>query len=125
MKRVVIYLATAALLVLTSAAAAMAQEVAVVVNKSNPTDTVSMVELRKILLGQETQWPSGKKTIAALMTQAERPATLKAVCAMNENDYNVHLMHATFNGDSGEPPKVLGSASQVKLGVAGLAGAGG
>jgi hypothetical protein len=122
MKRTVIFLAAAVFFVLAGAADALAQDVAVVVHRSNPADTISMTDLRKILLTQQTQWPNGKK-ITVLITQSERPVVLKAVCGMNENDFNVHLMHATFNGDSADPPKVVGSGPQARLAVAGQVGA--
>jgi hypothetical protein len=122
MKRTVIFLAAAVLFVLAGAADAMAQDVAVVVHRSNPADTISMSDLRKFLLTQQTQWPNGKK-VTVVMTQSERTGTLKTVCGMNENDFNVHLMHATFNGDSADPPKVVGSGVQVKQTVAGAVGA--
>jgi ABC-type phosphate transport system substrate-binding protein len=122
MKRTVILLAAVVFFVLAGAAGAMAQDVAVVVHRSNPADTISMTELRKILLTQQTQWPTGKK-ITVLMTQSERPGALKTVAGMNENDFNVHLMHATFNGDSADPPKVVGSGAQVKQAVAAQVGA--
>jgi phosphate transport system substrate-binding protein len=116
MKRSFISVVTLSLL-LAGAAHAMADDVAVVVNRSNPTDSVSMTELRKIVLAQQRQWSNGKK-IAVTMSAADRAATLKAVSGMSETDYNVHFMHATFNGEDADPAKIVSSASHVKQAVA-------
>jgi hypothetical protein len=121
MKRTVIYLAAAAVFVLAGGVDAMAQDVAVVVNRSNPAQTISMSELRKVLLNR-ARWPDGKR-ITVLMTQAEQPVALKAVCDMNQKDFNIHLMRATFDGEGADPPKVVGSGGQVKQAVAGGGGA--
>jgi hypothetical protein len=119
MKRAAIYLA--AVFVLGGAAEAMAQDVAVVVNRSNPAAAISMVELRKVLL-TSARWPDGKK-ISVVMTKADRPAALKAVCDMNQKDFDFHIMRGTFNGGTAEPPKVVGSGGEVKESVARGAGA--
>ncbi len=105
---------------LGTASAAAADDIAVIVNKANPTDGITMVQLRKILLGQETKWPTGKK-IAVLMTspgQPERSAAIKIVCGMTETDFTLHFMHASFNGESGELPKAIGSGAQLRQMVA-------
>jgi ABC-type phosphate transport system substrate-binding protein len=95
--------------------------VAIVVNKANPIDGLTLTQLRRILLGQEPKWPTGKK-IAVMMTtpgQPERDAALKIVCNMRETDFTLYFMHASFNGESGDLPKNGGSGLQVRQLVAG------
>jgi hypothetical protein len=109
-----------AVALLAAAAPARADDVAVVVNKANPMNGVSMAELRKILLGQEAKWPSGQKIVVLMTTpgQPDRGAALKIVCGMNETDFTLHFMHASFNGESGELPKAVGAGAQVRQAVA-------
>lgn len=123
MTRTLNRLAAALLLVLCTAAAAAADDIAVVVNKSNPTDTTSMTELRKILLAQQRQWSTGGKKIVVVLSAAERAAALKAICGMSETDYNIHFMHATFNGEDADPPRVVAGGAQAKQSVAASPGA--
>jgi len=96
------------------------RDVAVIVNRANPTDGLALTQLRKIVLGQEMKWPDGKK-IAILMTTPglpERDMTLKIVCGMSETDFTLHFMHASFKGETADPPKAVGSSVQVRQAVA-------
>jgi ABC-type phosphate transport system substrate-binding protein len=123
MKRTVLALVATALLGFTASSQAAADDVAVIVNKSNPISTLTMIQLRKIVLAQEGKWPSGGKIIVWMTSpgQPERAGTLKIVCGMSETDYTLHFMHASFNGDSGDPPKTVGSSAQVRQSIAGAA----
>jgi phosphate transport system substrate-binding protein len=134
MKRVVVALIALALLSIGTPSRAAADDVAVIVNKSNPVDNLTMDQLRKIVLGQQTTWPDEGK-IAVLMTtpgQPERDATLRIVCGMSETSFRLHFTHASFaKGVAGfhgpkwsppavaEPPTVVGSGVQLRQSVAG------
>lgn len=121
MRRICVVLLATALLGV-GAASQTPEHIVVIVNKANPVDGLTMAQLRKILLGQETKWGSGKK-IAVLMPpagQPERDRALKVVCGMNETTFTLHFMHA-FNGETADPPKSLGSGIQVRQFVAGSA----
>jgi len=125
MKRSLVVLIATALLGFGAASQAAADDVAVIVHKSNPLDGLTMVQLRKLVLGQETKWPDGRK-MAVLMTtpgQSERDTTLKIVCSMKETDFTLHFMHASFSGETADPPRAVGSGLQVRQAVAGAANA--
>src|SRR5882724_2464030 len=100
-------------------------DLAVVVNKSNAVDNLTKGQLRKIVLGEQSSWPGGKKVSVLLRTpgQPERDGVLHSVCGMSEDDFNQHLMHANFSGDSGGAPKALGSAVAVRQLVISVPGA--
>jgi phosphate transport system substrate-binding protein len=121
MKRAVICLA--ALLVLSSAASASAQDLAVVVNKANQVETISMAELRKIMLAQVNRWATDRNAISVMLTRTDQTSALKTICGMTEKDFDMHMMRARFNGETGKAPNILGSASKVKQAVAGTSGA--
>jgi len=121
MKRAVLVLVATALLGFALPARAAAEDIAVIVNPSNPITTMTMIQLRKIVLAQEGKWPGGGKIILWMTApgQLERANTLKIVCGMTETDFTLHFMHASFNGDSGDPPKTAASGAQVRQSVAG------
>ena len=104
MPRVVLALVVSSLLGFGTASRAAADDVAVIVNKSNPVSALTMIQLRKILLAQDAKWPGSVGKIVVWMAaagQPERAAQLKIVCGMSETDFTLHFMHASFNGDSG------------------------
>ena len=118
-KRILATVAVATVLVIAAPGRVAAEDVAFVVNKANPTDTLSMAQLKKILLAKDAQWPSGKKITIYMGApgQPERSSALKTVCGMSETDFNLQYMHAAFVGETAEPPKVAASAAQAKQAV--------
>ena len=125
LQRMRVVLVATVLLGLGAGSRLEADDVAVIVNKSNPVQSMTMVQLRKIVLGQEPKWPGGKK-IAVLMAtpgKPERDGTLRIVCGMNETDFSLHFLRATFNVDGGDLPRSIGSGAQLRALVAGIANA--
>ncbi len=104
---------------------AAADDLAVVVNKANPIDGLTSAQLKKMVLGQQTTWSSGKKVSVVLRSagQPERDAVLKSVCGMSEGDYTQFTMHADLNGETLGEPKSLSSAAAVRQSVVGSPGA--
>jgi ABC-type phosphate transport system substrate-binding protein len=104
---------------------AAAQELAVVVNKSNPIDNLTAVQLRRILLAEQSQWPNGKPVMVLLRTPGapEREVAIQIACGMTETDFNQHFLHSGFNGGNAAAPKALGSAAMLRQLVTTLPGA--
>src|SRR5579871_3431761 len=100
-------------------------DLVVIVNKSNAVDGVTKAQLRKFILGEQDSWPGGKKVSVILRApgQPERDGVLRSICGMSEDDFNQHLMHANFGGETGGAPKALGSAVAVRQLVVTLPGA--
>jgi phosphate transport system substrate-binding protein len=124
MMKTLICLLTTAALVAPACLQAADDDLAVIVNKSNPTENLTKAQLRKIIVGEQDSWPGGKKVSVILRAagQPERIGVLRSVCGMSEDDFEQHLLHANFNGDTGGPPKALGSAAAVRQLVATLPG---
>ena len=127
MKQVLAIVAATAVLEFGAASWASADDIAVIVNKSNPVVAVTTVQLRAILLGAGAQWSNGKP-ISVVLTpagQPERSGTLRIVCGMSETDYNLHFIHGWRNADGSinkgraEHPTVLGTGLEVQQSVAG------
>jgi len=125
MRQVFAFIA-AAVLGLGAASWAATDDVAVIVNKSNPVAAMTIVQLRAILLGAGARWTNGHK-ITVVMTpagQPERSRIIRVVCGMSETDFNLSFIHGwrnpdgTMNGAGGERPTVLGTALQVRQSVA-------
>jgi ABC-type phosphate transport system substrate-binding protein len=126
MKQRFAVLAAVAVLVSGAVPQAAADEVAVIVNKSNPVMAMTIGQLRAILLGAGATWTSGNK-ITVFMTpagQPERSGTLRIVCGMSETDFNMHFIHGwrnpdgTVNKASGDHPTVFGTGVLVRQSVA-------
>jgi ABC-type phosphate transport system substrate-binding protein len=115
---------TVALLVAPLTVKAADEDLVVIVNKTNPVENLTKLQLRKLILGEQDSWPGGKKVSVILRAtgQPEREGVLRAVCGMSEDDFNQHLLHASTNGETGAPPKALGSAVAVRQLVATLPG---
>jgi hypothetical protein len=125
LQKISVVVFAAAIIGLGAGSRVEADDVAVIVNKSNPVQSLTMVELRKIVLGQELKWPGGKKIAVLMLTpgKPERDGTLRIVCGMNETDFTLHFLHASFNSESGDPPRAIGSGAQLRALVAGMANA--
>src|SRR5262249_36665536 len=98
---------------------------AIIVNTQNPVDELSMVDLRRILLGETSRWPDGRRITVAMRDtgQAERDAVLRLVCSMSDQDFTRYLLHATFRGTLQSSPKVLETANGVRRVVFNVPGA--
>lgn len=101
------------------------QPLAIIVNKSNPVDDLSYVDLRQIFLGQRSYWPHGRKITIVMREpgQAEREAVLRAIYGMGERDFNRHFLQAKFTGEVLAAPKLLSTAAGVKKFVLNVPGA--
>jgi phosphate transport system substrate-binding protein len=100
-------------------------DLVVVVNKSNPIENLTKAQLKRLVLGEQAAWSTGKKVSVVLRSpgQPERDGVLRSVCGMSEDDFNQHLLHANFNGDTGGAPKALSSGIAVRQIVMSIPGA--
>jgi len=92
-------------------AAPSASTLAVIVNKSNPVNDLSMAELRKILLGERTVWRGSRKIILLLPTvgSPERQTALRLV-SMDESNYKQHWLDKTSEGSAAPAASASGFA---------------
>ncbi|HTW23197.1 MAG TPA: substrate-binding domain-containing protein [Candidatus Baltobacteraceae bacterium] len=124
------YLAAGALFIVCGAipaarVALAADEIDVVVNKSNSVDSLTLADVKKIFDGDKGSWSNGKRITVIMLAQGspERDAVLHDIYKMSESDYSKYFMQASFTGKVDAPPKDDNSASQVKQDVAGNPGA--
>jgi ABC-type phosphate transport system substrate-binding protein len=110
-------LATSCFLVLTcTVITEAAEEVDVVINKSNSLAQLSLDDARKIFMGDKTVWPNGKHITVMMLApgQPERAAIVREIYKMNEADYDRYFLEAAFTGRVSAPPKEVRSAVQMK-----------
>lgn len=101
------------------------QNLAIVINLSNPIENLSMAELRKIFLGERSHWPNGRRITLVMMEpgQPERAAVLSLICQMNESDFNNHFLHGLFTGEVFVSPKTLATPVGVRKFIFNVPGA--
>lgn len=107
-----------------AAVPALAEPVAVVVNRENPRSDVSTEELKSIYLGKRTEWSDGTRTVPVDQAPAApgRAAFLEAVLGMSKAQFAEHWVDQQVRG-AGSPPRVATSAAAAVKLVAKLRGA--
>jgi ABC-type phosphate transport system substrate-binding protein len=101
------------------------ENLAIIVNTSNPVDSLSLPELRKVFLGERSHWPNGRRITLVMMEpgQAERQTLIHEVCQMSEKDLRQHFLHGLFTGQVFVSPKTLSSPVGVRKFVFNVPGA--
>jgi ABC-type phosphate transport system substrate-binding protein len=100
-------------------------DLAIIVNTSNPVDNLSLTELRNIFLGERTHWPNGRRITLVMMEpgQPERKTLIGEVCQMDEREFSHHFLHGVFTGEVLVSPKILASPTGVRKFVFNVPGA--
>jgi hypothetical protein len=117
-----------ALLLAAAGSAAKAQcapgGLAVVVNKSNPTESLSVAQLRKLILGDVRTWPD-KKQVVLLARQSSSnvfKCVLSSIVRMNDAEYNRYIVSAEFRGADPLAVRTVNSGLEAAKIIAGTAG---
>lgn len=88
---------------------------AIVVNRSNPVDGLSFLELRKIFLEEQDHWSNGRRVTVVMLEpgKVERQVVLAQIYKMDEKDFNKYFLHSMFTGELHTAPKALASSGEV------------
>jgi ABC-type phosphate transport system substrate-binding protein len=81
-------------------------DIAVVVNAKNPAENLTLGELTKVLLGEQSKWKDNTKVVVILRPPGtrERTVLLEKVLHMTEQQFKQSWMAALFRGEvEGEP----------------------
>ncbi len=97
---------------------------AIVVNKANATEGLSMAQLRRLLLGDLRTWPDKKQvSLVAPDPQSETfKCVLSAVVRMSYAEYKRYIANAEFRGEDPVQIRTATSGAAVAKAVAGSAG---
>ena len=101
------------------------EALAVVVNKSNPVDNVTLDELRKYCIAERKHWGDDKRVTVVLRDpgQAEREAVLQLIYRMSESDFTRYFLQGEFTGEVQSAPKHLATASGARRFIFNVPGA--
>jgi len=98
---------------------------AVIVNQSNPIEDLSLKELKAVFLGERSHWPNGRRITLVMMDPGvpERKAVLRDVCHMSETEFSRHFLQGLFTGEVFVSPKTLSTPVGVRKFVFNVPGA--
>ena len=93
-----------------------ANEIAVIVNKSNPIEDLPLSELREYFLAERGHWPNGGGKVRVVMLDQGLPArdaALRLIYNMNEKSYVGYFLGKKFRGETLEEPRQQTSPPDV------------
>jgi ABC-type phosphate transport system substrate-binding protein len=101
------------ILLLSFASFTMAQNYALIVNKSNPINKISLEILEKIFLGKKIHWPNGKKIkVLVLKDGSIHKDFLKDTVKKSPMKFSMHWKKIIFTG-IGSPLKTCNTEQEV------------
>jgi ABC-type phosphate transport system substrate-binding protein len=91
------------------------EPLAIVVNRSNPMNEVSLADLRKIYRGQRGRWSNGRRVTIVMRDPGtpERDAILRSLYGLDEVEYRRGFLQAIFTGEASDAPKMLATPNGV------------
>jgi ABC-type phosphate transport system substrate-binding protein len=94
-----------------SAASKGVEDIAVVVNSVNPTNDLSLSDLRRILMGERRFWGGNVQVRLALRERGarERDQVLNKVLRMDNKEFAEHWRAKVFRGEASDEPLTLSS----------------
>ncbi len=100
-------------------------DVAVIVRPDVPADDLSLVEIRKLLLGERQFWTPGLRVTLLIRAPAtrEREVILKTVYRMTEADFRRYWMEKVFRAEAQSGPKIVYSTEAASELVGAIPGA--
>jgi ABC-type phosphate transport system substrate-binding protein len=103
----------------------LADSLGIVVNRSNPVENLSLAELRKIFLGEQSHWSNGRRITVVMLEpgKQERQAVLTQIYRMDDKDFNKHFSQGVSTGEIHAAPKTLATSTEVLKFVLNVPGA--
>jgi ABC-type phosphate transport system substrate-binding protein len=91
------------------------EALAIIVHASNPVNSLTLRELRRIFMLDTQTWPNGRKITVMLREtgQPERGEAIRLICGMSEAEYSRHVLFQTFRGNVGWGPRSIRSAAAM------------
>ena len=101
------------------------ESLAIIVNRDNPVENLSMAELRTVFLGERSHWPNGRRITLVMMEpgQPEREAVVRDICRMSDSDLRRRYLQGLLTGETLVSPKTLASPVGVRKFVFNVPGA--
>lgn len=101
------------------------ESLAIIVNRANPIENLSLAELRAMFLGERSHWPNGRRITLVMMEpgQLERDTVVRDVCRMTESDLRRRYLQGLLTGEVLVSPKTLATPVGVRKFVFNVPGA--
>lgn len=102
---------------LAPAQSAPAEDIAVIVNATNPVDGISSGELRKLFAGEKRSWHASMPVVLIVRAPEARERTmlLSHVLKMTESDYKQYWVKKIYSGEvPREPTTLFSNAMQME-----------
>jgi ABC-type phosphate transport system substrate-binding protein len=98
---------------------------AIVVNKANPVESLSMGQLRKLLLGDVRSWQDHKPVsiVARAPSSKVFQCALSTIVRLSVADFQRYVINAEFRGDEAMTIQIVDSDANAAKIVGGSAGA--
>jgi hypothetical protein len=89
--------------------AAAESDIAVVVRSDTPAENLSLVEIRKLLLGDRQFWNSSLRVTLLIRAPAarEREVVLRAIYQMSEAQFRQYWISKVFRAEATSGPKIV------------------
>ena len=100
-------------------------DIAVIAHPEVPVDSVSLPELRRMLLGDREFWTAGQRITLLIRAPVarERDAAVQMVCKMTEAQFRQHWIGKVFRAQTPSGPKIVYSVDMALDQVAHTPGA--
>ena len=89
---------------------------AIVVNLRNPTENLTLAQLRAVFLGERHSWSNRRRIVLTGMRRGtvERQTVLRVIYGMDDRSLDHYFLYQTFKGEAAAPPAILRSAADIK-----------
>jgi ABC-type phosphate transport system substrate-binding protein len=103
-------------LAVTANTAVHGMDIAIVVNKDNPVDELSMREVEAIFELRQQFWRGGERVYVIIQQahRAEKNVMLKKVYRQTDEGLNKYLLQRMFTGEISDFPQIESSNDKVK-----------
>ena len=101
-------------------------ELAIIINKSNPNDNMTLAELREYFLAERSNWSRGGGKVRVVMRERGRPereAVLNVIYRMDEKGFTSYFLAKKFTGELLEEPRQQNSTPDVIKFISNVSGA--
>ena len=114
-RRPLLLAAIALQLVLPARTLAESTDVAVIVHRDVPVDSLTLSELRRLVLGDREFWPGSLRVTLLIRAPVanERDVILRAICQMTEAQFRQHWIGKVFRADAAVAPKIVYSTEMA------------
>jgi ABC-type phosphate transport system substrate-binding protein len=92
-----------------------AGDIAVIAHPDVPVDSLTLAELRRLLLGDREFWSPGIKVTLFVRAPVarERDVAVKDVCQMTEAQFRQHWIAKVFRADTATGPRIVYSSQMA------------